>query len=312
MFPPLALADSRHEAFALALAEGAPPAAAYKHAGFPAKNAKARGAALAKDPDVIHRVDYLRCCLPLVCDLQARFAPSTLLLPQTREEMLAFLWQITTGARTITPVQMRAAALVSRIQGWHLAANARSPAPPADASKTARQTSPPAPLKTSGGSHEHAVLAAAAAEVAAADSALTPLDPQRTAQLKSAIADAFLRDIAHLIDPEAAAESAAAAAAASPPWLAAIIAQLTARGVFPKVTSAPVNQAPAEEDPPVKLPTSAELCALPRVDRSQLPPAERFNLKFPHLGIDFTKPNRFGITVAIKDDPADHPQPQRN
>jgi hypothetical protein len=55
--PPL---KPRHQAFAAALASGLPPSAAYREAGYSAKNSKARALALRADPTVASEVVTLQ------------------------------------------------------------------------------------------------------------------------------------------------------------------------------------------------------------------------------------------------------------
>ncbi|GAA5141029.1 hypothetical protein GCM10023213_24550 [Prosthecobacter algae] len=117
---PLTLPDPRHEAFATHLASGHDPVTAYLQAGFSAKNANLRSRQLARSPEIVLRTAHLRTCLPQIAELRDRFAPSLLLMPQTREEMLVWLWQIMNGSRPALPLQFRAAALYCRLQGWHL------------------------------------------------------------------------------------------------------------------------------------------------------------------------------------------------
>lgn len=140
---PLTLPDPRHEAFATHLASGHDPVTAYLQAGFSAKNANLRSRQLARSPEIVLRTAHLRTCLPQIAELRDRFAPSLLLMPQTREEMLVWLWQIMNGSRPVLPLQFRAAALYCRLQGWHLnrpnrssQAEAISPAPSAASEPT--------------------------------------------------------------------------------------------------------------------------------------------------------------------------------
>ena len=135
---PLTLSDPRHEAFATHLASGHNPVTAYLQAGFSAKNANLRSRQLARSPEIVLRTAHLRSCLPQITELRDRFAPSLLLMPQTREEMLVWLWQVMNGSRPVLPLQFRSAALYCRLQGWHLnrpnrssQAEAISPAPSA-------------------------------------------------------------------------------------------------------------------------------------------------------------------------------------
>jgi hypothetical protein len=130
MIPPLTLTDPRHEAFALHVASGMPPSCAYTEAGFSANNANARSKELLQDPDIQDRIGHLKFSLPKSAELKDRYAPSLLLMPQTHEEMLAWLWQVMSGTRKILPIQLRAATLFARMKGWHLA----KPPPPEEAS----------------------------------------------------------------------------------------------------------------------------------------------------------------------------------
>jgi hypothetical protein len=75
------LENPRHETFALSLAQGATPEAAYRAAGFSDNNRKARARELAEDPDIAERVAHLKTCLPHIDALRDRFAPSILLMP---------------------------------------------------------------------------------------------------------------------------------------------------------------------------------------------------------------------------------------
>ena len=120
MNPPTTLADPRHEAFAVHLASGDSAASAYIRAGYSAGNARARSQELARDPDIQDRIRHLRTCLPQAAEFKDRFAPSLLLMPETQDQMLAWLWQVMNGTRKILPIQMRAAALFCRMRGWHL------------------------------------------------------------------------------------------------------------------------------------------------------------------------------------------------
>src|SRR5688572_15352137 len=103
MTPPTTLPDPRHEAFAFALARGLSPRLAYVEAGYSSSNARLRSQELAADPAILARVEHLKACLPHIEAMKARFAPSLLLMPETPDELLAWLWQIMSGTRQIMP-----------------------------------------------------------------------------------------------------------------------------------------------------------------------------------------------------------------
>ncbi|GAA5138371.1 hypothetical protein GCM10023213_17050 [Prosthecobacter algae] len=121
--PPLTLRDPRHEAFAFHLASGHSASAAYLLAGFSPNNARTRAKDLATAPSIRARTAHLKTCLPHITELRNHHAPSLLLMPETQEQMLAWLWQVISGARTVLPIQLRAATLFCRLRGWHLAKN---------------------------------------------------------------------------------------------------------------------------------------------------------------------------------------------
>ncbi len=151
MYSP-SLPDSRHESFAFHLASGYAPAGAYVLAEFSPNNAKARAEELCKDQAIQDRVAHYRACLPRIHELRDRFAPSLLLMPETQDQMLAWLWQVMNGTRQVTPLQLRAATLFSRMKGWSLA-RPQAASSSADAALSGEQSSPaqsrPTPLKDS-------------------------------------------------------------------------------------------------------------------------------------------------------------------
>jgi len=118
---PLTLPDPRHEAFATHLASGQDPVSAYLQAGFSVKNAKLRSRQLARSPAIILRTAHLKICQPQIAELRDHFAPSLLLMPETKAEMLAWFWQVMNGSRSVQPLQLRAATLFCRLRGWHVA-----------------------------------------------------------------------------------------------------------------------------------------------------------------------------------------------
>ncbi|TDU80876.1 hypothetical protein EI77_00176 [Prosthecobacter fusiformis] len=114
------LPDPRHEAFSRLLASGHDFPSAYVHAGYSVKNIKTRSRQLASHPAIRARVAHLQKCLPEINDLQQHFAPSLRLMPETQDQMLAWLWQVMNGTRKVLPLQLRAATLFCRLKGWHL------------------------------------------------------------------------------------------------------------------------------------------------------------------------------------------------
>lgn len=177
--PPITLSNPRHEAFAMALARGHYPSVAYRLAGFSDNNAKARSAELLQNPDILARTEHLRACLPQIESTTNRFAPSLLLMPETKEEMTAWLWQVMSGTRTIVPHQLRAATLFCRLKGWHL----RTLLP--------NQTEPAA-SPTDLTDHERHLLAHHSQHVIACDSQMLPPTPETTAAYLSTMADLAL------------------------------------------------------------------------------------------------------------------------
>ena len=176
----MSLPNPRHEAFALYLAAGHTPESAYLQAGFSSNNVKARAKRLAKDPDIRDRVADLRPCLPRIADLHHRFAPSLMIMPETRQQMIAWLWQVMSGTRRLQPLQFRAAALFARLNGWHLT----KPIPP-------DQEKPAVPLTSA----EAAALAAYNTLTAEADTACQPVDKDHLHHLYSALADLALASL---------------------------------------------------------------------------------------------------------------------
>ncbi|HYF35935.1 MAG TPA: hypothetical protein VD994_11635, partial [Prosthecobacter sp.] len=297
MYPPTTLPDSRHEAFALALAQGMPPTAAYIHAGHTGNNAKARGAALAKDPDIAQRADYLRACLPRIRDLQARFAPSTLFIPQTKDQLQAWLWQVATGARQVTALQFRAAALLARLKGWHLASHTSNTAKPKRPHRSADPEGMPPPpddpqpnptpdpgsqpdLITTLGPEERAHLADFIQQTITADTASALMPPELEAAFLSRMADAFLVTLYRTIPAEALEGPDHAALFTN--LLAAIQTHLH-RSPPPQASQAshPATPDAAPSDPNSPIPAKSP---------PQTPDPERFNKNFPHLDIDLSKP----------------------
>ena len=120
------LPNPRHETFALHLAEGFTLAYAYEAAGFPAKNAKTRATHLARNPAIAERIGYLKACLTLQTSPGAQ---SSLSIPETRDQLSIWLWQVASGIRQINTRQLRAATLLARLKGWHLHPAARKPRP---------------------------------------------------------------------------------------------------------------------------------------------------------------------------------------
>ena len=204
------LPNPRWESFALTLAAGCSPEESYRDAGFSDKNAKARAQALRDHPDIKARVAHLRTCLPRILTLQQRFAPSFLVMPQSREEMVAWLWQVMSGSRRIPPMQLRAATLFVRLNGWHLT----KPTPPGEGK----------PVEFLNDQERHA-LALFSSINAETDAQLQPPDEADSRNLYSALADAALKHPPSLIatyapnylTPEPAAETVPAPAAPTTP-----------------------------------------------------------------------------------------------
>jgi hypothetical protein len=197
MSAPITLTNPRHEAFALALARGHLPATAYRLAGFSDSNAKARALALAQEPHIAARIQHLRACLPHIETVHQHFAPSLLLVPETRGEMIAWLWQIANGTRAVVPTQLRAATLLCRLKGWHLkppAAPPADPSPDGDAPSVAPNATPseqpapppkPPPLIPS----ERATLARMGRLQAESEATLQSLPAEQTDRFYSTMAD---------------------------------------------------------------------------------------------------------------------------
>lgn len=175
--PPLTLRDPRHEAFAFHLASGHSASAAYFLAGFSPNNARTRAEDLAATPSIRARTAHLKTCLPHITELRNHHAPSLLLMPETQEQMLAWLWQVISGARTVLPIQLRAATLFCRLRGWHLAKNLLAqPQPEA------------APLSD----EERHILATFSRHTVANDLATRPTAPESLVTYTAAMADLAL------------------------------------------------------------------------------------------------------------------------
>lgn len=195
---PLTLRDPRHEAFAFHLASGHPASAAYLLAGYSPNNARTRAEDLAATPSIRARIAHLKTCLPQITELRDRHAPSFLLMPETQEQMLAWLWQVISGARTILPIQLRAATLFCRLRGWHLAKNLLAqPQPEA------------APLSD----EERHILATFSRHSVANDLATRPVAPESLVTYTAAMADLALLNGPPL---QEAPKSSPAVQAASP------------------------------------------------------------------------------------------------
>ncbi|HYE78836.1 MAG TPA: hypothetical protein VEI97_12700 [bacterium] len=207
MSPPT-LTPPRHETFAIALAQGYSPALAYRHAGFSGNNLKARSARLARNKDIALRVAHLKATLPRINTLRERYAPSALLLPETKEQMSACLWQIATGERPITSLQFRAVALLCRLNGWHLTPQHHRkltrpnkhtridgqpwPAPEPEPQSAPADTTPPAPPPLTLTPAERAHITRLAHLTIQADLNHTPLSPKPLEAYISAMADLVL------------------------------------------------------------------------------------------------------------------------
>ncbi|MDZ4288253.1 MAG: hypothetical protein U0984_09850 [Prosthecobacter sp.] len=113
--PPLL--NPRYEAFAFALAAGSTVGEAYDEAGFHPNNRRSRADLLSQSPKVQARVAHLRATLDPAA-LRRRHAPACTTLPQTQEDMKAWLWQIMAGVRKINIRQWQAAKLFARMSGW--------------------------------------------------------------------------------------------------------------------------------------------------------------------------------------------------
>ncbi|MDZ4288721.1 MAG: hypothetical protein U0984_12220 [Prosthecobacter sp.] len=113
--PPLL--NPRYEAFAFALAAGSTVGEAYDEAGFHPNNRRSRADMLSQSPKVQARVAHLRATLDPAA-LRRRHAPAFTTIPQTKEDMKAWLWQIMAGVRKISIRQWQAAKLFARMNGW--------------------------------------------------------------------------------------------------------------------------------------------------------------------------------------------------
>ena len=114
--PPLE--NPRHEAFAFALASGASPADAYDSAGFSSKNRKARAQALSEHPDILARIERIYDEMPDVEDIHWNHGRPFTTMPESRERMSVWVWQVMQGARKLTPAQLQAAKLFTRLRSW--------------------------------------------------------------------------------------------------------------------------------------------------------------------------------------------------
>ncbi len=190
---PATLPDARHEAFAFHVASGYQPGCAYTMAGFSGNNARSRGRDLLQEPNVRDRAAYLRTCLPRMTRLRDRFAPSLILMPETQDQMLAWLWQVMNGTRRVLPLQLRAATLFARMKGWHLT----KPLPQGE----------PAPAPTPLVDDERQVLAALSAETVGHDLALRAPSSRRIVGLSSDLADIALVETLRKIPSSAPATS---------------------------------------------------------------------------------------------------------
>jgi hypothetical protein len=191
----LTLPDPKHEAFATLRASGHDVASAYLHAGFSVKNVKSRARKLVRNPDIQARIDHLKSCLPRITELQAHHCPSLRLMPETRHEMLVWLWQVMNGTRAVKPAQMRAATLYCRMRGWHLAKllpdedPSTSTSIPATTAEPSASTSPtPSPVETIT-QHEQAILAMINVENIAHERTGMPLPQQKVFKFQSLMAD---------------------------------------------------------------------------------------------------------------------------
>ncbi|GAA5139994.1 hypothetical protein GCM10023213_21730 [Prosthecobacter algae] len=168
------LPDPRHETFASLRASGHDVASAYVHAGYSVKNIKQRSRKLLQNPAIQARINHLRGCLPRIAELHDHHCPSLLLMPETRHEMLVWLWQVMNGTREVRPAQMRAATLYCRMRGWHLGKGLPSAESPAPADIT------PA---------EQALLAMASRENIAHERTGTPRSPESLTRFQTLMAD---------------------------------------------------------------------------------------------------------------------------
>ncbi len=98
-------------------------------------------------------------------------------MPETQEQMLAWLWQVISGARTVLPIQLRAATLFCRLRGWHLAKNL-----------LAQPQSEAAPLSD----EERHILATFSRHTLANDLATRPTTPESLVTYTAAMADLAL------------------------------------------------------------------------------------------------------------------------
>ena len=168
------LPDPRHETFASLRASGHDVASAYVHAGYSVKNIKQRSRKLLQNPAIQARINHLRGCLPRIVELHDHHCPSLLLMPETRHEMLVWLWQVMNGTREVRPAQMRAAGLYCRMRGWHLGKGLPAAESPAPADIT------PA---------EQALLAMASRENIAHERTGTPRSPESLTRFQTLMAD---------------------------------------------------------------------------------------------------------------------------
>ncbi|MDZ4286785.1 MAG: hypothetical protein U0984_02440, partial [Prosthecobacter sp.] len=114
----LPLENPRHEAFAFALATGSIPSDAYRSVGYSAKNCKVRALDLVRRPGVIERINFLLEHLPHASQLRWLHAPEFTTMPESVEQMSAWLWQAMNGSRKLTSTQWQAAKLYSKLHKW--------------------------------------------------------------------------------------------------------------------------------------------------------------------------------------------------
>lgn len=197
------LQNPRHETFALAIAQGATPEAAYHRAGFSDNNRKARSLQLAQEPEIAERITYLKYSLPRIDNLRDRFAPSVLLMPETASQMKAWLWQVANGTREILPIQLRAATLLCRLNGWHLPSRKADPASPAatpdslipasNSNSAPDSNSSPAPAYSPSPNESH-LLATFNKHTITHDTAIRPVPETDSQTFYSSMADVALLD----------------------------------------------------------------------------------------------------------------------
>jgi hypothetical protein len=168
------LPDPRHETFASLRASGHDVASAYVHAGYSVKNIKQRSRKLLHNPSIQARINHLKACLPRIAELHDHHCPSLLLMPETRHEMLVWLWQVMNGTREVRPAQMRAATLYCRMRGWHLGKGL-----------PAAESSTPADITPA----EQALLAMASRENIAHERTGTPRPPESLTRFQTLMAD---------------------------------------------------------------------------------------------------------------------------